>query len=194
MTTITTTKSPFYYGNPELPRFNAWVENNPDTDWSFYARALEVSNKGKGFQMMRPSVKFQGYAYNDKVVWIEREPQTRGDPNLQLLSQVIYGEEFKIDPRAPRKAEKKFKALLNRINRDVSDCYSLFRNESAFYRGCEADQGELEGFGELVPDEADIGDLLPGIISDFCDHLPMWCYAYDRPLFGEGSPGFVDGN
>jgi hypothetical protein len=164
--TTTTTNTFQTYGNPQLPRFNAWVESVESqfplesclSDWTDYIFASTTDDSGE----ILPS----GLdPFSNKIAWVEKTPYVRGDPSLNLLHEFFYGSKFDFD--SPNFEERFEDFIEQHLNLHIAALWHPFMHVSASL------QGYVSG---------DIRLVMPQLAQDFCDHALMWSYAQDVPL------------
>jgi len=166
---MTTTTNTFQtYGNPQLPRLTAWVDSvesefhvNSEaylSDWTDYILtigSLDIANiLPVGLQ-----------PFTNKLAWVEKDPDVRGDPSLNLIHQHIYGTEFDFD--SPHIEGRFMDFIEENFNASIAALWSPFRFVSANFHGYATN---------------DYYQIMPQLAQDFCDHALMWHRAQDVPL------------
>jgi len=164
---MTTTTNTFQtYGNPQLPRFNAWVERvesqfSPETSFSGWSDYIIASTSDGCGQIIPSGLD----PFSDKVAWVEQAPYMRGDPSLNLLYEHFYGS--KPNSGSPS-SSKWFESFIEEhLNPNIAALWHPFMYISA----------NLQGYSPN-----DILLIMPQLAQDFCDHALMWHHAQDVPL------------
>jgi hypothetical protein len=156
------------YGNPQLPRFNKWVDSveiefDVDSeaylsDWTEYILTYASTSLADILPVgLQPET--------NKLAWVEEEPAVRGDKSLDLIYQHIYGTEFDFD--SPHIEGRFLDFIEENLNPFIAAIWFPFRFVSAEFHG-------------YAPD--DYHQIVPRLARDFCDHALMWHHAQSVPL------------
>lgn len=166
---MTTTTNTFQtYGNPQLPRFNAWVDSvesefdvNSEaylSDWTDYILTIGSLDIAEVLPVgLQPST--------NKVAWVEKEPDVRGDPSLNLLYEHFYGSKLNFSSPFTSKWFESF--IEEHFNPNIAALWYPFMYISANFQGYS---------------HHDILLIIPQLAQDFCDHALMWHHAQGVPL------------
>ena len=159
------------YGNPKLPRFTAWVnqiesEFEREYGLSSWNEYIDTVTAGDDAEVLPFGLDPEDL--NDsKRAWIEKTPYVRGDPSLDYLSEIIYGQKF--DLEAPE-LEDRFEDLQRYLSMDIEIFWRPFIYKLASLTACTPD--------DLLGEDNEFS-VTPELAQDFCTHILMWSYVHD---------------